>query len=148
MKQNWNAGDVFSIVASEQALAKGTVLLRPDDMRSQALVGISVLDAKIDQQTNENDFIAVLFITNENLNSGRWPILDRIEPIDISTYVDLAEIRKNGWIGVRVIGGGIVEEFAEACIGELPWDSYADPEYFSKLMLPSAQKPIWAFNGK
>jgi hypothetical protein len=50
-------------------------------------------------------------------------------------------LRKSGWVGAKIRGAGVVEEFINAFYGLLPWDSRYDPEYFDKLLISPAKRP-------
>ena len=45
------------------------------------------------------------------------------------------------WVGAVIRGSGIVREFMEAYHGFIPWNTMADPDYFTKMLVENAPKP-------
>ncbi len=52
------------------------------------------------------------------------------------------------WVGANIYGSAIIREFMEAYHGLAPWDTMADPEYFTSLLVKGTAKPHCAYSAK
>lgn len=79
--------------------------------------------------------------TRDLLNSGRWAIVDG-EGADLPvSAVPYEALRASGFIGARVYGSAIVEEFANAFYGLVPWDDWYIPDYLDQMLISPDKKP-------
>lgn len=145
-KQAWTVGDVFAIPPADGRHGVGQVIGR------EAAVLNSVTIALFDVAVSEPDEAAVgdlsmgrvfslLFTTRDLLDSARWQVVASravAVPRDRFPY---EHTRASGWIGARVIGAGIVEEFVNAYFGLTAWDAWKDPRYLDGLLLSPDKKP-------
>lgn len=135
-------GDVFYVSLENYGDVLGVVLLEQGDASKYLACGFSL---KRHDETSAplcaDDLIAVSFITPENLERGRWPVVGKIDPIDPRSYVELNAAVTKDFIGVVVRGGGVIHKFLDACVGNRSWTSFADPEYFDKLLLSGIERP-------
>lgn len=82
-----------------------------------------------------------LFVTRDLLDSGAWKVVAN-KPVTFSpAKFPYEDLRVNGFIGAKVIGSAIVEEFINAFYGLLPWDDWKDPDYLDKLLISQEMKP-------
>jgi hypothetical protein len=123
-------GDVFYVSLENYGDVLGVVLLEQGDASKYLACGFSL---KRDDETSAplcgDDLIAVSLITPENLERGRWPVVGKIDPIDPRNYVELNAAATKDFIGVPVVGGGVIHKFLDACVGSRSWTSFADPEF-------------------
>jgi hypothetical protein len=145
-KVDWSVGDVFHIPLADGDVVLAQIVGRGGPLNS---VTIAMFDVKCkpSDAANAASFIeasrafAVLFVTRDLLDIGVWPILGP-KPIAIPDsfhpYEHLREIR---FVGAKVIGSAIINEFANAYYGLAPWDDWKDPRYLDGLLLSSAKKP-------
>jgi len=50
-------------------------------------------------------------------------------------------LRRSGFIGAKVRGSGIVEEFVNAFYGFAPWDDWYVPDYLDAFLISASKKP-------
>lgn len=142
-RQQLNAGDLFEISVGAEWVATGQVL----EAIPQALnsVGVALwkprrVDFKAGLAPSDAPF-SILLVTPELLKKGEWHIV-KSAMISIPTYARPYEVfRAAHWVGAKIVGAGIVEEFLQAAIGLRPWDDWADPLYLDSLLAPGQLRP-------
>jgi len=60
---------------------------------------------------------------------------------NLSRYAQIDDVRANGYVGVKVIGSGIITKFLEAYHSLYPWNGFARPDYLDSLLLRKEYKP-------
>lgn len=141
MTKQYQPGDVFGVPLPDGSMAAGQVLsLEPDALNS---IGCAFFSATVgpDGVSGFIEPIAVLLVTPDFLESGAWPV-KRIAPILLAPDERPYEhFRSSHWVGVKVVGSAIVQEFLAAYHGLTPWDAWHDPNYLDSLLLPGAVRP-------
>lgn len=147
-KQNWNVGDIFCIRLKDARLVTGQVIGREPDMPPCATVALFDKTIVADEVGNDdvdlssNEVFSVLFVTEKFLNDGSWAcigsssLLTKLQPNNYEQH------RSAGFIGAKIIGNAIVDEFVNAYFGLVPWDKWHDPNYLDSLLLAGHTKPI------
>src|SRR5262245_6301236 len=145
-KQVWKVGDVFAIGAQDGSFCAGQIIGHEAALLNSATIALfehrsnSPSELLQRELTIERAF-SLMFVTRDQLDAGAWQVVgDRPVSIDRSWFPYEAT-RAHGWIGARVIGTKIVQEFVDAYFGLVPWDDWQDPEYLDKLLLPSRSRP-------
>ena len=70
-------------------------------------------------------------------------------PVKVSPKLFAWEgFRRHRWVGATILGSGIIRQFVNAYHGLTPWDTMADPVYFTKLLVKGAAMPSCAFEAK
>jgi len=145
-KQTFEVGDYFTIPLTGGKYAIGQIVgVEPDALNS-------VICALFSQQRNfvptsnnqdlaDSDLVSVLFVTPDLLKSGDWCVVSHGQPFNVAPYIDVDALRDVGFVGVRVIGSWIVTKLLEAYFGLYPWNGFADPDYFDKLLVSEDRKP-------
>lgn len=142
-KQKWNSGDCFAIPLRDGGGLLAQVI-RPEP---KALNGVScaLFDQRVREgESNEpdlNKLFSTLLTTHDLLGSGRWKVIHSSEvkvPIEKFPYESL---REKSFVGAKIRGSRIVENFANAFCGLHEWDCYADPNYFDCLLITPQLKP-------
>jgi hypothetical protein len=144
--QRWDVGDVFVVPLSDGAHGVGQIVGREAEVLNS--VSVALFDTPVHEPEGAADLhlakesvFAVLFATRDLLDRGRWKVVAR-RPVEIPReWLPFERLRATGWIGAKVIGSGIVEEFLHAYFGLVPWDDWADPKYLDSLLLTPAKKP-------
>ncbi|NGY03668.1 Imm26 family immunity protein [Solimonas terrae] len=142
-KQKWGVGDVFEVPLRDGSAAIGQVIaLEPGAMKCPicAFYAEKWRD-DVSPKLIESDLIAVLFVTPDLLDSGVWTIVGSRLAIKPDRFVALDELRRSNFVGLRIIGSGIVRELVEAFDGLIPWDRYHDPNYLDGLLAPGRSRP-------
>lgn len=144
-KQKWGIGDVFLVPLSDKTYTVGQVIGIEKEALNSAICGFSLVKVE-DKQTaftfSSDDFISVLFVTTDLLDSGDWPIVSNLEPVNVYNYFDIDRLRAEGFIGVKVTGSGIVIKFMDACFGYYPWNGFYQSNYLDQFLLSPDKKPL------
>lgn len=113
-----------------------------DTMRS-ALCAYTLIEFdSAEVSVRPEDYIAVQFTTKDMIERGGWEIVGRAPAPDFSKYLeDYEELKRRRFIGLTVRGSGVMRKFLDACVGDRAWNSFADPNYFDKLLLPDIPRP-------
>jgi len=149
VRQNWKVGDIFLIPLSDGSFSVGQILMHEADALNSVICSFHTIRISSEQGVSdclsaveeENNLISVQFTTVDLLESGVWKIVTNIRPRPINKYINIKKMKLNGFVGVKVIGSGIIIKFIEACFGLYPWDGFHDSTYLDKLLLDSSKKP-------
>ena len=148
-KQKWQVGDYFGIPIEDDFLAVGQILGRYDWIGVACLITKMKISSKNlplyeDIKIDKNDVIAAMFITEESLDKGFWPIIQQsiVNKNILKQYfpnIDLIE--QGNIIGINTEGSAIIDDFIKAYFSLAPWDDWHDPEYLDKLLISPDKKP-------
>ncbi len=140
----WNIGDVFAVKLSNDLYCIGQIL----DLQMKNVVrcaffneSYSTSELSVNKLCSTENLISLVATTKEQLDYGIWEIIGN-KNVEISKekYPN-EQYRDKGWIGAKIYDAAIVETFLEAYYGLIPWDSWADPQYFDKLLIDTSKKP-------
>ena len=146
-KSPWAVGDVVTIGLLDGTYVLAQVLGREPEVLNSATMAF--FDRRFDERQPTagleppkfKDAFSVLFVTRDLLDAGRWQVVARC-PVDVPPHaLPYASLRSKGWVGAKVIGSGIVEEFVNAYYGLRPWDDWHDPSYLDGLLVSPERKP-------
>jgi hypothetical protein len=147
-RQQWSAGDIFLIPLSDKTFSFGQVVQYAGEALNSVVCAFFGLKAKDEEEgktliveLNDSLLVAVLFTTRDLLDSGDWLIVENKHSIDISPYINLRKMESEGFIGVKVIGSGVVSKFLDAYFGLYPWDGFYKPDYLDNLLVSPEKKP-------
>ncbi|MBY6286469.1 hypothetical protein K6121_08890 [Neisseria subflava] len=149
-KQKWQVGDYFGIpVEDDFLLAVGQILGKYDWIGVACLITKMKISSKNlplyeDIKIDKNDIIAAIFITEESLDKGFWPIIQQgiVNKNILKQYfpnIDLIE--QGNIIGINTEDSAIIDDFIKAYFSLAPWDDWHDPEYLDKLLISPDKKP-------
>lgn len=133
-----NNGDVFLIELDEKSYVIGQVVIGGNDVVLVALTNHRLTDWNISISFNKKDVIAILFVTTNHFEKKMWKIVDnRNVIIDFNTleHTDASEI------GAISYTSPMIQKFAKAYFGLQPWNGYADPEEFDKMLIKGVTRP-------
>ena len=143
----WQPGDLFLVPQQDGRYSLGQVIV----FESRALNGVlcGFYDIRfetseiisIPEKLTEDKCISMVFVTSESLDFGHWKIIGNLEPANINLFKELNNLRAKKFIGARIIGSGIIDEFLDAFYGIKPWDDWADPNYLDELLISPDKKP-------
>jgi len=146
-KKQWDSGSVFLIPLKDGTECIGQVIRREKSVLNS--VAIALFDMKGKWSSGQSlpslraeDIFSAILATKDLLDSGRWVVLDE-EIISVSDDMRPYEnLRETGFIGAKVRGSGLVEEFANAFYGLVPWDDWYVPDYLDGFLVSPDKKPI------
>jgi hypothetical protein len=144
-KQPWEVGDVFLVPTSDGQFVIGQIIGREAQVLNSVTVAFFDQRVPSPQEPTELDWrriFSVVFATREQLDRGSWKVVSRRSvtvPKDLFPYEGL---RTSGFVGAKVIGSGILNEFVDAYYGLVPWDNWKDPNYLDGLLVAPDKKPI------
>jgi hypothetical protein len=149
-KQPWKAGDYFSIPLEDKSFGIGQVISREAGaMMKPPICAIFRRRSNFEPpivppDLSDDDVVAVLFVTPDLLDGGVWRVFSEGEPLDARTYFPDIEARRKrdgGFIGVDIVGSGIVRELLNAYFALSPWDNFYEPDFLDKLLVSPDRKP-------
>ena len=138
-KQIAKIGDVFWVPIDDGSMVLGQVV----EINREVLNSITCAFYDVRKGSGAFNFskpVSVQFVTKDLFNKGVWA-RDSNTPIQIgSDLLPYRETAQNGWVGAKVIGSGIMENFLSAFFGLRSWSEMHDPNYYEKLLLPGVQR--------
>jgi len=142
MPKKFDSGDIFGVPLPDGSIALGQVLSR----ERQALnsVGCAFFSAACSVTGPLPDSltpISALLVTPDLLNKGAWPLLAKRDVVVPPQQRPYEQFRDSGWVGVKVTGSGIAQEFLAAYHRLCPWDDWYVPDYLDRLLLPGVARP-------
>jgi len=148
-KQKWAINDLLAIPLSNGKYALGQIIGQEPELMKSVTVALfdQSLDSIDDIDTHDlcdsDKIYSLLFVTLNHIENGAWRILGAGNPIQIELdKMPFEHTRSAGFIGAKVTGSGIVNDFAHAFFGLQPWDDWNDPQYLDSLLISADKKPI------
>jgi hypothetical protein len=144
-KQKWQAGDNFLVPLDDGTFGQGQVVVAAENAMNSAVCVFSSAHYKEKPSSlnapNVTDAIAVIFVTRDLLDSGRWEVLTN-EPNDWSAdYIGFDRLKRGGFVGVKIIGSANAEHLLNAFRCLRSWNDFFDPNYLDNLLLSPKRKP-------
>src|SRR5512132_1688535 len=145
-KIQWTEGSIFLVPLSDGLCSVGQVLKRTPDALNSVVCAFYDLRVKpktpVDvEQLTEESLISIQFTTHDLLRSGTWVVVGQGPSMYLERMTRLPSLERAGYVGAVVVGSRNMTLFLEAFHGLRPWDDYADPAYFEKLLLSPDKKP-------
>jgi len=145
--KTWDIENIFAIPLKDGTYTLGQVVGREKEVLNSITCAFyktrfNDLELKdISIIPNISDLLSVQFVSPDLLKSRKWVVLGK-EKVNIpKAHFPYEETRKNGWVGAKVIGSGIMVHFLNAYYGLEPWDMMYKPDYFDKLLINNELKP-------
>lgn len=145
-KVKWKVGDIVGIPRLDGVFAVAQVV----DITPQALnsVVLAIFDEAISDVTSpqnismaHDNLIAVLFATREQLDSGTWKVLGT-GPVTVpEALIPSKGLSSRGFVGAKIYGSAIVDNFVNAYHALSPWDMCFRPDYFDDMLISPIRKP-------
>ena len=85
--------------------------------------------------------ISCQLVTRDSFNRGNWRRVANLRVTFPRAKYPYRETEKDGWVGAKVIGSGIITGFLNAFYGLRNWREMKDPDYYTKLLLPGVSRP-------
>lgn len=143
----WDAGDVFLLPLQDGSSILGQVVGREHDALGS--VGVALFDCRLQgsevsdtSRLDEASLFSLVLTSTDFLDSGRWKIIGG-DSIEIArSVVSYEKFRVSGFVGAKVYGSALVEDFANAFFGLQPWDDWYVPDYLDSLLISADRKPV------
>lgn len=144
VRQKWSSGDCFLVPLVDQSHSLGQIISEERGALNSVICAFFRVrvEGPVEGATNallDEDLISVLFTSRDKLDDGSWVVIRRLPVFDVSRHVDLADLRRKNYVGTKVIGSANVRQFLDAFFGLAPWNAFADPKYFDKLLVSGAR---------
>lgn len=145
-KHSWKSGDIFGIPLGNGKYALGQIISSEKNCMDSVLCIFTKIVA--DEKSFANckidfdDLISVQITTRDSLDKGIWPIFNSMDPLSVDEIFPIKSLRAAEYVGAKIRGSGGLHNFLLAFHGLSPWDEYADPNYFDKLLLSGASRPL------
>jgi hypothetical protein len=139
---------VFSISTSDGRFAIGQVVGQEPNLLRSVTAALfderhnSIEEAREHAICDPSTLFAILFVTVNHLESGDWHIVGHRSVSVDARFNSHEHTRVQGFVGAKVVGSGIVNDFVEAFYGLAPWDDWNDPHYLDSLLISDAAKPV------
>ncbi|MGY1410772.1 Imm26 family immunity protein [Luteimonas sp. A611] len=154
-KKRWDRGSVFLVPLKDGTECVGQVIGREKSVLNSVAIALFDLKGKWSAEQKipslrSDDIFSTVLATKDLLDSGRWVVLDD-EAVKIAAGMKPYEdLRRGGFIGARVHGSGVVEEFVNAFYGLMPWDDWYVPDFLDAMLISPDKKPIerLSFSGR
>lgn len=142
-RQDWKEGDCFAIPLNDGSGLLGQVLA------AEPFVLNSVSCALFHQHLHRGEcpvpelgrLFSTVLTTRDLLDSGHWKVVGS-HPVQVPRgKFPFESLRRNRFVGAKVVGSRNVGEFANAFCGLAAWDDWADPNYLDSLLISPDVKP-------
>ena len=141
-KQICKSGDICLIPLLDGSYLMGQVLEPQPDLLNS--LSCALFDQRSDGRTwpgpDLDRLFSTLFTTPDLLDSGHWKV-GATFPVHVPRDAFPGERAQKAGLNRRVIGSGIVIDFANAYCGLAPWDDWHNPSYLDGLLLSPDLKP-------
>jgi hypothetical protein len=144
-KQKWSKGSLFKVPLQDGSYVIGLVLeITPQALNSLVAAFYNCktspdMDISIsDIDLHKPDIVQ--FVTRDLLDKGIWLVVkDDVTNMKVEDFLDFAEIESNDFIGVRIIGSGIIVNVFNI-LHHLESNSFAIPGYIESLLYKNNRK--------
>ncbi len=142
--QTWAPGNLFVVKQRDGICSLGQVL----DVMMKNVVSCAFFDIRVPCESahgqydlNPGRLIAVLSVSREQLDYGKWRVVGSQEVTLARELWPNEEHRGRLWVGAKVHDASIAEELLDAYNGLVPWDDWHDPAYLDTLLAHPDRKP-------
>lgn len=146
-RQQWTTGDHFIVPLRNGSFAQGQIVIPAADAMNSVVCVFSsnVYSSKPEllHTPKPSEAIAILFVTRDFLDSGRWEVLNNEQNLWSAECIGFDEFEKKGFVGAKIIGSANVEALLNAFNGLEAWNAFHDPSYLDRLLLNPDRKPSW-----
>src|SRR5260221_2808659 len=145
-KKKWNIGNLFAVPTSDGRYLAGQIIGREEDVLNSVTIALfdevrGSAEEIGSADLGESRLFSAVFATRDLVDSGRWKIVgDRPVALPKKLF-PFEHARASGFVGAKVIGSAIINEFVNAYLGLVPWDDWKDPAYLDKLLISPTKKP-------
>jgi len=139
-KQKWKVGDIFQVPLENGKYTFGQVVWQSYNNPVCGLFDFSETEVPTLEEIISFPFISILSLTPNSLDNHRWKVLGNM---NVSVQKKDVPKKFNGTdcIGAVSFTSGTLEDLANAFYGVIPWNVYAEEDYFDQILLPSVKRP-------
>lgn len=144
-KHAWQSGDVFGVPMPNAKYGLGQIIsLEKECMDSVVCAFFENVMSEPGEKIGlyAPEIISIQFVTKDSLARGIWRYFWTELPLVEDFVHELESVRGSEYVGVKIRGSGIMQNFLSAYHGLSYWDEYADKQLFDKLLLPSRLRPV------
>lgn len=140
-KQIAKVGDVFWVSIEDGTYVLGQIV----EIEKEVLNSITCAFFDVKKNSPENESldlstpISIQFVTKDLFNNGTWQRTTCESVLIPENELPYRDTIKEGWVGAKVIGSGIICKFLSAFYGLRAWDEMHDPNYYQNLLLPGVK---------
>jgi len=146
-EQTWAVGDVFALPLSDGSAIVGQIVGREASALNSVTIALFDVKCAADEvMARSRDLqlaqaFAILFVTRDLFDAGTWKVVGSRAVVVPRAMQPYEHTRASGWVGAKITGSGIVNEFADAFYGLAPWDDWAQRDYLDGLLVDPSRKP-------
>jgi hypothetical protein len=145
-RQKWKIGSVFAVPTSDGRYLAGQIMGREEEVLNSVTIALfdevrGSAEEIGSADLSESHLFSMLFATRDLLDSGHWKIVGDRPVLLPKRLFPFEHTRASGFVGAKVIGSAIINEFVNAYLGLVPWDDWKDPTYLDKLLISPSKKP-------
>ncbi len=141
-RQIAKVGDVFWVPIDDGTFVLGQIV----EIEKMALNSITCAFYDCRRAPNEeplpvfSKLISIQFVTKDLFNSGEWARQCNLPIYVQPSQLPYRETKSKGWVGVKIIGSGIIRMFLSAFYGLRNWQEMKDPDYYQNLLLKDVDR--------
>ncbi|MDZ4047547.1 MAG: Imm26 family immunity protein, partial [Pseudoxanthomonas sp.] len=125
-KHPWSVGDVFLVPLKDGSHCPGQIVGREPGLFDCAAIALFDRRGTWNESTELgiDDVFSKLFVSRDFLDSGQWPVVHHRPAVLSGQDLPNEELRASRYVGAKVRGSEIVQEFVDAFYGLMPWDDW------------------------
>jgi hypothetical protein len=145
-RRKWNIGNAFAVPTCDGRYLAGQIIGREENVLNSVTIALfDEVRGSAEEigfaDLGESQLFSTLFATRDLLDSGRWKIVGDRPVVLPKKLFPFEHRRASGFVGAKVIGSAIINEFVNAYLGLVPWDDWKDPTYLDKLLISPSKRP-------
>lgn len=144
VKQVWRVGSTFTIPLIDGSRCVANVVGRERQVLNSVTIAIHDVRGVSDNAVSAlhvADAFSVIMVTKDFLDSGRWAIASSLIDEVVDEVNPYEHLRSSGFIGAKVMGAALVEDFVNAFYGLAPWDDWYVPDFLDGFLVSPDKKP-------
>jgi hypothetical protein len=146
-RQRHKEGDVFLVPLEDGSYGLGQILsYEPAALNT---VGCAFYDLRVVNGPSldipaplpQDRVISILLTTKDLLNRAVWPVVTHRAVSTSESRRPYEKYRAKQWVGAKISGSGIINDFLNAYHGLRPWNVYLEEDYFDHMLAPGLKRP-------
>ena len=122
-------GSIFLVPLMDETNCLGQVIGREPDALNSVAIALFDIRGNWEEEKDvpalgKEAIFSLMLVTRDLLDSGRWRVLGERASGILGERRPYEDLRAIGFVGAKIRGSGLVEEFADAFYGLAPWDDW------------------------